>query len=202
MGGVLVAAPDLWLQPAIAGTADPEQLHLQFGGDASREVVVSSTTPVQVRRPRLRLGLDDRSSGRTVPAETRTYVDAKSGQEIITHHARLGGLQPNTTYVYEVLHDGARAQAGSFTTAPRGRAPLRFTSFGDQATPEAGNGPASVWSSYNPPQVERMKPLFQLLNSDLCPRTSAPSGRRRGATFPRQRGLRAISAVDAGGRQP
>ena len=90
VGGVLVAAPDLWVQPAVAGTADPEQLHLQFGSDASREVVVSWATPVQVRRPRLRLGLADRSFGRTVPAETRTYVDAKSGQEIITHHARLG----------------------------------------------------------------------------------------------------------------
>jgi hypothetical protein len=31
IGGVLVAAPELWLQPAVAGTADPEQLHLQFG---------------------------------------------------------------------------------------------------------------------------------------------------------------------------
>lgn len=39
-GGVLVAAPDLWVQPAVAGTADLEQLHLQFGSDASREVVV------------------------------------------------------------------------------------------------------------------------------------------------------------------
>src|SRR5207247_7351436 len=88
IGGVLVAAPDLWLQPAITGTADPEQLHLQFGEDASREVVVSWVTPVQVSRPRLRLGMKDGGFGRNVPAETRTYVDAKSGQEIITQHAR------------------------------------------------------------------------------------------------------------------
>jgi len=56
IGDVLVAAPELWLQPAIAGTTDPEQLHLQFGEDASREVVVSWVTPVHVSRPRLRLG--------------------------------------------------------------------------------------------------------------------------------------------------
>jgi hypothetical protein len=82
----------------VAGTADPEQLRLQFGSDASREVVVSWVTPVQVNRPRLRLGLGDRSFGRTVPAETRTYIDAKSGQEIITQHAHLDGLEPNTKY--------------------------------------------------------------------------------------------------------
>src|SRR5215470_1095130 len=101
IGGVLVAAPELWLQPAVAGTADPEQLHLQFGSDASREVVVSWVTPVQVRRPRLRLGLGNGDFGRTVPADTRTYVDAKSGQEIITQHARLNGLQPGSTYAYQ-----------------------------------------------------------------------------------------------------
>jgi 3',5'-cyclic AMP phosphodiesterase CpdA len=165
---MLVAAPELWFQPDAVGAPDPEQLHLQFGGDASREVVVSWVTPVSVRRPRLRLGNSEGSFGRTVPADTRTYVDAKSGREIITQHASLNGLRPSTTYTYEVLHDGSGPQSGSFTTAPSGRAPIRFTSFGDQATPETGNGLASVWSSYNPPQVERMKPLFHLLNGDLC----------------------------------
>src|SRR5262249_25162276 len=131
IGGVLIAAPELWLQPAVAGSPDPEQIHLQFGGDASGEVVVSWATPAQVRQPRLRLGTD-RSLGRTAPAETRTYVDAQSGLEIFTHHARLNGLQANTSYTYEVFHDGSNAVRGAFTTAPRGRAPLRFTSFGDQ----------------------------------------------------------------------
>jgi len=66
------------------------------------------------------------------------------------------------------MHEGSGVQDGSFTTAPRGRAALRFTSFGDQATPESGNGLASPWSAYNPPQVEAMQPLFHLLNGDLC----------------------------------
>jgi phosphodiesterase/alkaline phosphatase D-like protein len=58
---------------------------------------------------------------------TRTYVDSASGTEVYTHHAVLRELHPATSYVYEVLHDGADPLAGSFTTAPRGRAPIRFT---------------------------------------------------------------------------
>ena len=168
-GSLALATPALWFQADAAGTSDPEQLHLQFGRDASREVVVSWATAGPVRHPRLRLGLQHEPGfGRTVPAETRTYVDAKSGMEIFTHHAHLDGLEADTSYAYEVFHDGSGTQGGSFSTAPRGRAPLRFTSFGDQATPETGNGLASIWSSYNPPQVERMQPLFHLLNGDLC----------------------------------
>jgi 3',5'-cyclic AMP phosphodiesterase CpdA len=167
-GGLFLAAPGLWLQADVAGTADPEQIHLQFGADASREVTVSWATPESVRRPRVHLGLRNGGSGRTVQADTRTYIDAKSGVEVFTHHAELTDLDPGTSYVYHVTHDGAGLQYGSFTTAPSGRAPLRFTSFGDQATPEKGNGLASVWSAYNPPQVEALQPLFHLLNGDLC----------------------------------
>jgi hypothetical protein len=167
-GGAFVAAPNVWLQPAVAGAPDPEQLHLEFGSDASREVVVSWVTPTSVVRPVVRFGERDGDFGRTVQAETRTYVDAKSSVEVVTQHATLKGLEPHTRYAYQVLHAGASPQSGSFTTAPEGRAPFRFTSFGDQATPEAGNGLASIWSSFNPPQVERMKPLFHLLNGDLC----------------------------------
>jgi hypothetical protein len=84
VGGLALAAPDLWLQADVAGTADPEQIHLQFGGDASRHITVSWVTPTSVRRPRVHLGLLNGGSGRTVQADTRTYTDAKSGVEILT----------------------------------------------------------------------------------------------------------------------
>jgi 3',5'-cyclic AMP phosphodiesterase CpdA len=167
-GPQFLAAPEVWLQPETVGTADPEQIHLQFGADASRQVTVSWATPASVCQPRVQLGLADGGSGRVVQADTRTYIDAKSGQEILTHHALLSDLDPSTSYVYSVMHDGSGLQDGSFTTAPDGRAPFRFTSFGDQATPQVGNGLASAWSAYNPPQIEAMKPLFHLLNGDLC----------------------------------
>jgi hypothetical protein len=167
--GLMVAVPEIWLQPATVGVPDPEQLHLQFGADASREVTVSWATPVDVQNPRVNLSLQGSGGdGRVVQADTRVYRDGKSGLEIITHHASLTDLDPATSYVYSAMHDGSGQQYGSFTTAPLGRGPFRFTSFGDQATPEDGNGLWSAWSSYNPPQVEAMQPLFHLLNGDLC----------------------------------
>jgi hypothetical protein len=164
----LAAAPALWIQPDGVGTGAPEQVHLQFGGDASREVVVSWVTPTAVRRPLLRLGTAEGGFGRLVEAETRTYVDGKSGVEVFTHHAVMDDLRAGASYTYQVLHDGTDPLEGTFTTAPAGRARIRFTSFGDQATPVPGNGLASPWAGYNPPQVESLQPLFHLLNGDLC----------------------------------
>ena len=162
------ASPTIWMQPSVLAADQPEQLHLQFGSDASREVVASWATAGSVKNPRLRLGTQDGGLGRTVHAETRTYIDGKSGVEVFTHHARAGELHPASQYTYQVLHEGAVPLGGSFTTAPLGRHPIRFTSFGDQSTPFAGDGLWSPWAGYNPPHVERQKPLFHLLNGDLC----------------------------------
>ena len=166
--GLAAASPTLWFRPDALASEPPEQLHLQFGKDASRQVVASWATPGSVRRPRLRLGNKHGGFGETVHAETRTYVDGKSGVEVFTHHAHLNRLHPETEYTYEVMHDGAVPVGGSFTTAPRGRKPIRFTSFGDQSTPVPGDGLWSPFAGFNPPQVELVRPLFHLLNGDLC----------------------------------
>jgi hypothetical protein len=173
VGGVMLAtgvgAPALWRRPRVAKAAPPAELHLQFGADAAREMVASWATPAAVSRPRLRLGTPRGGVGVTIPPETRTYVDAQSGTEVFVHHATMRGLEPGTTYVYEVLHDGAVPIAGDFVTAPAGRAPLRFTSFGDQSTPVPADGIASSpWAGYVVDQIERLQPLFHLLNGDLC----------------------------------
>jgi 3',5'-cyclic AMP phosphodiesterase CpdA len=178
-GAALAAAPELlprlvsgapaqWQQAAIAGTVGPEQLHLQFGADAAREVVASWVTQGSVSRPRLRLGRDGDAPDHEVDAETRTYVDALSGTEVFTQHVALDDLEPGQRYVYEVLNDGAEPLSGSFTTARRGRHRFRFTSFGDQATPVSGDGLASPFAAYVVPQVESLQPAFHLLNGDLC----------------------------------
>jgi 3',5'-cyclic AMP phosphodiesterase CpdA len=88
-------------------------------------------------------------------------------------HARLSALAPDTDYVY----DGADPSIGTVRTAPWGRAPSRFTSFGDQSTPMLDAAVASSYGSDNrgspaagdvTTAVERTRPLFNLVNGDLC----------------------------------
>ncbi len=81
--------------------------------------------------------LDGRLEQR-VRADTTHYADAKAGQVVYAHHAKIGGLRPDTSYLYGALHQGAAPQFGAFRTAPRGRAAFTFTSFGDQGTPSVG----------------------------------------------------------------
>ena len=135
--------------PPVAG------LHLQFGADAATQVTVSwhatqqrlpPARPPRPQRPRVRA---------TVDADTRSYTDAKSGQVVYAHHARVARLRPDTEYVYLAVHDGAQPQFGTFRTAPTGRAAFTFTSFGDQGTPTSASGyvpPAGV-TLPNPPYV-------------------------------------------------
>jgi len=166
--------------PAVAG------LHIQFGADASSQVTVSWHTLQPVRDARVIVGRMDGHFEQTVPARTVSYTDAKASQVVYAHHARIERLAPESAYLYGALHDGAEPEFGSFRTAPRGRARLTFTSFGDQGTPTLGKRfvpPAGVTLS-NPPfvndnlgspaagdtvlGVERLRPLFHLFNGDLC----------------------------------
>ncbi|MDD4868459.1 MAG: metallophosphoesterase family protein, partial [Mycobacterium sp.] len=151
--------------------------HLQFGQNAGTEVVVSWHTTEAVRSPRVMLGTPASGFGRTVADETRTYRDAKSGTEVRIHHARLTNLTPDTDYVYAAVHDGADPVSATVKTAPSGRTPLRFTSFGDQSTPALGKLPDGRYGTDNIGSpaaadttlaIERMGPLFNLVNGDLC----------------------------------
>jgi hypothetical protein len=180
--------------PAAPPSADPLTtppvggLHLQFGADASSELTVSWHTLQSVKNPRIMLGTLDGKLDRIVEAKESRYTDAKSGQIVYAYHAQIGGLQADAAYLYGALHDGAVPEFGTFRTAPRGRAKFVFTSFGDQATPTAarkyeppegvkvGNAPVvyvndnlgSPAASDTVLGVERLQPLFHLLNGDLC----------------------------------
>lgn len=157
--------------PAVSG------LHLQFGSDASTEVVVSWHTSAAVSSPRVMVGTPDDGFGATVAADTVTYRDAASRTEVRVHHARVVGLLPDTDYVYAAFHDGAGLQYGAVRTAPRGRSALRFTSFGDQSTPTLDASVAAAFGRDNhgspaagdiTTAVEHAAPLFNLVNGDLC----------------------------------
>jgi len=169
--------PILWSRPSRSGAQPVGGLHLQFGREASSEVVVSWHTTDPVSNPRVMAGTSTGGFGRTVPAETRTYRDAKSRTEVRVHHARLDNLAPDTDYVYAAVHDGTDPELGAVRTAPSGRSPLRFTSFGDQSTPTLGRLKNDSYRSDNvgspaagdiTTAIERIGPLFNLVNGDLC----------------------------------
>jgi hypothetical protein len=166
--------------PPVAG------LHLQFGADASSEMMVSWHTLQLVRNPRVVLGRLDGKLEQTVAAQATNYTDAKSGQAVYAYHAKLSQLQAGSPYLYGAMHDGAAPEFGTFRTSPRGRAPFTFTSFGDQSTPTLSKKyvpPAGVMlpnslyvndhlgspsASDTTLGVERLQPLFHLFNGDLC----------------------------------
>ena len=105
-GGAMLVAPALWIKPGFASEL-PAQVHLEFGSEPSRQMVVSWSTSAAVSRPRVKLGTAHGGFGRVIPAETRTYVDGLSGTEVFTHHALIEGLHASSDYTYQVLHDGA-----------------------------------------------------------------------------------------------
>jgi hypothetical protein len=198
IGGVAVAAASLIgtecaeATPLSSQSFDPVAtppvtgLHLQFGADASSEVVASWHTLQRVHNPRVVLGQLDGKLEQTVDAKPTSYTDAKSGQVVYAYHAKLGRLQADFAYLYGAMHDGAEPEFGTFRTSPRGRARFTFTSFGDQGTPTLGKKyePPGGMTMPNPPfvndnlgspaaadttlGVERLQPLFHLFNGDLC----------------------------------
>jgi 3',5'-cyclic AMP phosphodiesterase CpdA len=164
--------------PPVAG------LHLQFGADASNEVVVSWQTYASVESPRVYLGTLERGlRSWPVAATTTGYVDPKEPDEpVFVHSARVTGLRPDREYFYVAVHEGADPEGGGFRTAPRGRAAFTFTSFGDQGTPTLTAptnlpAPAPKYANDNlgspaagdvTEGVEKIAPLFHLVNGDLC----------------------------------
>ena len=174
------AARDPVMTPPVAG------LHLQFGADASSQMAVSWHSLQPVDHPRVLLGRMDGRLEQVIKAREVAYTDAKSGQIVHAWHADIERLRPDTAYLYAALHDGAQPVFATFRTAPRGRAPLTFTSFGDQGTPTLGRlfTPPPGVTLANPPYVndnlgspaaahttmgvERIQPLFHLFNGDLC----------------------------------
>ncbi|CAB3797657.1 hypothetical protein LMG28688_04572 [Paraburkholderia caffeinitolerans] len=165
---------------ANAATPDgtPEQIHLTWGADPASEVVVSWASLAAATHPRVTYATD-RGRREVVNAVQRTYTDGLTGVVVFTYHARLSGLHAGTTYRYEVTADNdshaGSPFAASFTTAPHGRKPFRFTSYGDLATPNTGWVLSSPQSRFAVEAVERFQPLFHLLNGDLCYANLNPS---------------------------
>ena len=158
--------------PAPAGAdGTPEQIHLTWGDDPSRAVYVSWASPAQAVNPRV-LIQHPGAAPAVIHARQRTYTDGLNGQTVFTYHAKLDGLMSQTSYRYSVTADNDSRRrdpfTASFSTAPRGRQPFRWTSFGDLATPVTSWVMSSPQSRHAVDAVEQFKPLFHLLNGDLC----------------------------------
>ncbi len=148
----------------------PEQIHLTWGQDPSVSVTVSWASPGRASNARVQVS-SPHGGQRKVRAIERSYTDGLNGETIWTYHAMLTGLRPGTTYAYQVTADNdTRPQpfSADFATAPGGRAPFRFTSFGDLATPNTKWVLSYGQSAYAVAAVESFSPLFHLLNGDLC----------------------------------
>ncbi|MGD0703317.1 MAG: metallophosphoesterase family protein [Trebonia sp.] len=162
-------------RPTTDGT--PEQIHLTWGDDPSRSVVVSWASPGRAEAPRVRIGQ------RVIPAAERGYADGLGGEVSWTYHALVDGLRPGGTYGYAVTanndSNAADPFSATFSTAPEGRAPFRFTSFGDLATANARWAGSSGQSAYAVSAVETFQPLFHLLNGDLADGDPAPATQPR-----------------------
>jgi hypothetical protein len=153
----------------LSGT--PEQIHLTWGDDPATSVCISWASPSQAINPRILLDTPAKRAV-VVHAVQRTYTDGLNGQTVFTYHARVSKLKPDSIYGYTVTADNDKNQQrpfrADFRTAPRGRVSFRFTSFGDLATPVTSWTLSSAQSRYAVEVVERFKPLFHLLNGDLC----------------------------------
>jgi Purple acid Phosphatase, N-terminal domain/Calcineurin-like phosphoesterase len=167
-GGLVVASgPVLWQQAAKADTVTAEQVHLTFGADPAREVVVSWVTPTSVSNPAVIVGTTHGGFGRTVRAETLTYTDANNGVETLVQHARVDGLQPDTDYVYKIVSGGETQVSSAFRTAPEGRVPFRFTSVGDIACGDTAYSKASLNAMATAATIESFDPVVHVVNGDL-----------------------------------
>ena len=167
-GGLMVASgPVFWQQSAQAAMVTAEQVHLTFGADPGREVVVSWVTPATVSKPHVQIGTAHGGFGRTVHAETRTYTDSNNGVVTITQHARIEGLHPDTDYVYKIVSDGETQVSSAFRTAPEGRTAFRFTSVGDIACGDTAYSKASLNAMATAASIESFNPVVHLVNGDL-----------------------------------
>ena len=153
-------------------TADgtPEQIHLTWGEDPASSVCLSWASAAQAINPRVHI--TQSSGSHTVHAVQRTYTDGLNGETVFTYHAELAGLKADCEFHYWVTADNDRNRArpfgATFKTAPLGRKPFRWTSYGDLATPNTAWTLSSPQSAFAVKAVERFQPLFHLLNGDLC----------------------------------
>lgn len=166
----------------LPSTTAPEQIHLEWGSSPAHAVTVSWGSAGGVPQPDATLvysadPITGANRGKNATLTVKSFTDGIDLQTTYYYHAALTGLKASTRYYYQIS-DGATPPGvvgSSFMTAPTGRAPFTFTSYGDLATPtghlsSSGRGwqESSDNAFYAVGAVEAAAPLFHLLNGDLC----------------------------------
>ena len=163
-----------------SGTA-PEQVHLTWGSDPTTSVTISWASPKGMPAANVAYSsagpISPTNKGTAGTVKQVSYQDGMNLEYVYNFHCTLSGLTPNTTYSY-LISDGASTPntlAAQFTTAPAGRAPFVFSSFGDLGTPASDKSASGYeWNEssdnayYAVQELEKHAPLFHLLNGDLC----------------------------------
>jgi hypothetical protein len=152
---------------ATSAAATVKARWLAFGADPRRQMTIRWQTTQRVQNPRVRIGLDT-AYGREIPAQVTPLTTALLTSRLVQHYAvaEVDGLQPGTTYHYQVVHDGPGRGSvvtddATFTTAPaQGASPFTFTAFGDQDVGKTSAAMDALLASF--------RPSFHLLAGDLA----------------------------------
>lgn len=155
----------LSLPSGATGSPDtgPSGVHIAYGEDPSTTMVVQwvgpASTPTHVAYGEASVD-EDRAEGDAYPvtASNRT-----------PYAATLEGLEPHTTYRYQVVMGDEASTEHSFSTAPEPGTPtsMRITAFGDhgvEAPTDGGDGRAPV---ENTELAASLEPTMHLVPGDL-----------------------------------
>jgi hypothetical protein len=161
--------------PSAGVTVVPFGQHIAFGTDPTSQIAVGWQVRNSVTNPYIRVS--DRASdwGQRIEAEVRTLATLKSDTSPVDSvplvspatiqqyylHVTVDHLRPGRTYYYTLGHDGYEDNpvVGSFTTAPTGRRPFRFTAFGDEGVTYDAVATTN--------QVKALGPAFHLHAGDV-----------------------------------
>jgi Purple acid Phosphatase, N-terminal domain/Calcineurin-like phosphoesterase len=165
--------------PVTGASVVPFGRHISYGAQPGTQMNIAWQVASPVSSPFVRIGTKPFDLGEAIGADLKTvttpwaditdFIDsvppaqaaAMAPEEQYYAHAAATGLRPGTTYYYTVGHDGfdfggrplggpANVVNGSFTTAPNGQVPFRFTAFGDQGATYDAIGTTNLILSQNP----------------------------------------------------
>jgi len=161
--------------PSAGRTVVPFGQHIAYGADPTNQIAVGWQVRNAVRNPYLRVSESPSGWGEKIQAEVRALATPKGDTSPIDSvplvspaiieqyylHVKVDRLRPGRTYYYTLGHDGYEDNpaVGSFTTAPAGRHPFRFTAFGDEGVTYDAVATTN--------QVKALSPAFHLHAGDV-----------------------------------